>query len=402
MRLWILLAALVVTLAGCATDTPLETGCVRLAEFQFPKPFGTVSASERGQPIVEQPMIAFDQVPTPPTIAAVPGATAVQPIWSDALILSGGGQWGAYGAGVIDGWRDHGRHPARVVTGISTGALQATFAYLEGRHYDDLLVKAYSIDDERQLVIRHGSLFFLRHGSTADIAPAKDYIRARVGPLLDAVKTEYDITHRQLFVGAVDGLSGRFHTFDLTRMASELSGAERLDCYSAALLASASVPVVFRQTTINHRPWLDGGLRRALFLPEMVQQIGNAKAAAKAHGTLVPTDGRVYAIKNGITEPQSVETLPAKLLPTVNRLRSIVFNQLEQDSIDIAGVYAHRAGLRYFTTSADGWRNYPPCKDAVAGEEDRIFDPAFMRCMIAFGRSRWEDGRSPWTEQIAP
>ena len=265
-----------------------------------------------------------------------------------------------------------------------------------------MLVNAYSIQNERQLVIRHGSLFFLSHGSTADIAPAKSYIRERVGPLLDAVKEEYGRTHRQLFVGAVDGLSGRFHIFDLTRMATELQGVERLDCYSAALLASASVPVVFRQTTINHRPWLDGGIRRAVFLPQMVQQIGLAKAAAKARGTLVPTDGTVYAIKNGITEEQAVDALPAKLLPTVNRLRSIVFNQLEQDSVDIAGVYAQRAGQRYFTTSADGWREFGPCKSAVAGEEDRIFDPAFMACMIKFGKSRWDNGGSPWVEHTNP
>jgi len=252
------------------------------------------------------------------------------------------------------------------------------------------------------LVIRHGSLFFLSHASTADLAPAKTYIRDRVGPLLDAVKDEYNRTGRQLFVGAVDGLSGRFHTFDLTRMAAELQGVERLDCYSAALLASASVPVVFRQTTINHRPWLDGGVRRSLFLPEMVQQIAYAKARAKGRSALVPTDGSVYALKNGITEPESVKALPAKLLPTVNRLRSIVFNQLDQDSLEIAGVYAQRAGLRYFTTSADGWRDFEPCKGAVAGEEDRIFDPVFMACMIEFGKSKWKDGGSPWVEQPAP
>lgn len=399
MRSVAVLLVLGFTVAGCATDKPLETGCVRLAEFQSPAPDGG-KMSVRDQSLPEStPITAFDAPQTDATAAAAPAGA---PRWSDALILSGGGQWGAYGAGVIAGWSEHGRPPARVVTGISTGALQSTFAYLNGTKYDDLLVDAYSIRDERQLVIRHGSLFFLNHGSTADLGPGKAYISDRVGPLLDAVKEEYLRTGRQLFVGAVDGLSGRFHIFDLSRMAAELSGTERLDCYTSALLASAAVPVVFRQITINHRPWLDGGVRRAVFLPEMVRQIADAKRLAKARKSLIETDGTVYAIKNGVVEPTSVEALPAKLLPTVNRLRSIVFSQLEQDSFDIAAVYARRAGLRYLTTNANGWRDFGPCKSQIAGAEDRIFDPGFMKCMIAYGKSKWTGGGSPWVEQTAP
>ena len=48
------------------------------------------------------------------------------------LALSGGGQWGAFGAGFLKGWTRHGDRPAafQVVTGTSTGSLQATFAFL--------------------------------------------------------------------------------------------------------------------------------------------------------------------------------------------------------------------------------------------------------------------------------
>lgn len=398
MRHLFFILMLALTLSACASDRPLETGCTRIGDFQYPKANEQALALGQDNGFGEIPITAFKQ---PERLNAANERGALTPQYSDALLLSGGGQWGAYGAGVLKGWSANGRLPARLVTGISTGALQSTFAYL-GPQYDDRLVDAYSINDERQLVIRHGSTFFLTHGSTADIAPAKDYIKARVGPLLDAVKAEYLATGRQLFVGAVDGLSGRFYVFDLTRMASELESNERLDCYTAALLASASVPVVFRQTTINGKPWLDGGLRHALFLPAMIRQMSAAKAQARAQSALVPTDGKVYALKNGIIKPEAVETLPAKLLPTIGRLRTIVFNQLEQDSLDIAGVYAHQAGLRYYTTTADGWELFGPCHGHESGEEDRIFDPGFMRCMIAFGQSKWEPGKSPWTEQTTP
>jgi predicted acylesterase/phospholipase RssA len=60
------------------------------------------------------------------------------------LALSGGGQWGAFGAGFLKGWTQAGDRPAefQVVTGTSTGSLQATFAFL-GRDYDDRLGRAY-------------------------------------------------------------------------------------------------------------------------------------------------------------------------------------------------------------------------------------------------------------------
>ena len=55
------------------------------------------------------------------------------------LALSGGGSRGAYGAGVLDGWTAAGTRPDfEVVSGISTGALMATFVFL-GPAYDDRL-----------------------------------------------------------------------------------------------------------------------------------------------------------------------------------------------------------------------------------------------------------------------
>src|SRR5690242_14074334 len=60
------------------------------------------------------------------------------------LALSGGGASGAYGAGVIAGWTETGSRPEfDVVTGISTGALAAPFAFL-GPRWDDSLKRAYT------------------------------------------------------------------------------------------------------------------------------------------------------------------------------------------------------------------------------------------------------------------
>jgi predicted acylesterase/phospholipase RssA len=60
------------------------------------------------------------------------------------LALSGGGGGGAYGAGVLNGWSDSGNRPEfTVVSGVSTGALIAPFAFL-GPDYDARLKKIYT------------------------------------------------------------------------------------------------------------------------------------------------------------------------------------------------------------------------------------------------------------------
>ena len=62
----------------------------------------------------------------------------------DLLALSGGGADGAYGAGVLVGWTQHGDRPEfEVVTGVSTGALMAPFAFI-GPEGDAELTEAFT------------------------------------------------------------------------------------------------------------------------------------------------------------------------------------------------------------------------------------------------------------------
>ncbi|HSV23251.1 MAG TPA: patatin-like phospholipase family protein, partial [Xanthobacteraceae bacterium] len=90
--------------------------------------------------------------------AGVPGMPSAR-FWADSisdfeqalpqgsgpwLILSEGGEDGAYGAGVLSGWTKEGSRPAfSVVTGTSTGALIAPYAF-RGADYDDPLHQHYT------------------------------------------------------------------------------------------------------------------------------------------------------------------------------------------------------------------------------------------------------------------
>ena len=60
------------------------------------------------------------------------------------LALSGGQEDGAFGAGLLVGWSEQGSRPQfKIVTGTSTGALAAPFAFL-GSEYDWALKKIYT------------------------------------------------------------------------------------------------------------------------------------------------------------------------------------------------------------------------------------------------------------------
>ena len=62
------------------------------------------------------------------------------------LVLSGGDAHGAFGCGVLAGWRDAPANPRPefdVVTGVSTGALMATFAFLGDLQDDAVLREVY-------------------------------------------------------------------------------------------------------------------------------------------------------------------------------------------------------------------------------------------------------------------
>jgi Patatin-like phospholipase len=88
------------------------------------------------------------------------------------LSLSGGGDKGAFGAGLLVGWTAHGDRPKfKLVTGVSTGALTAPFAFL-GPEYDAALTDVYTnIDPSKVFKKRFLPLAALMQDAMADTSP---------------------------------------------------------------------------------------------------------------------------------------------------------------------------------------------------------------------------------------
>ena len=95
------------------------------------------------------------------------------------LILSTGGADGAFGAGLLNGLSAAGTRPDyAVVTGVSTGALMAPFAFA-GSRYDDALQAAYTQISAADIFEVGGT-----GESFVDSWPLKDLIAKQITPAL--------------------------------------------------------------------------------------------------------------------------------------------------------------------------------------------------------------------------
>src|SRR4051794_13328440 len=101
---------------------------------------------------------------------AAQGSTGLLPP-SYFLAISGGGDNGAFGAGLLNGWTASGTRPEfKMVTGVSTGALIAPFAFL-GSRYDGAIRKFYTTISAKDIFKSRGMLKGVMSDAMADSRP---------------------------------------------------------------------------------------------------------------------------------------------------------------------------------------------------------------------------------------
>lgn len=167
----------------------------------------------------------------------------------NVLAISGGGSNGAYGAGVLVGWTQAGNRPDfDIVTGVSTGALTAPFAFL-GKDWDRRLTEAYTSEAADRILERRGlDLFF-----TASIFrnnALRDLVAKYVDPpLLYAVAIEH-AKGRRLMIATTNLDTEQAMIWDMGAIASR-GDAAALQLFRNVLVASASIPGVFPPSLIE-------------------------------------------------------------------------------------------------------------------------------------------------------
>jgi hypothetical protein len=164
------------------------------------------------------------------------------------LALSGGGANGAFGAGFLNGWSSTGQRPKfKVVTGVSTGALMAPFAFL-GQPGDAALHEFYTTTQSRDIFalgefVDIVSQLLFGEG-IADTSPLVSLLERHVD---EAFLQQVALAHnsgRRLYIGTVDLDSQRFMIWNMGLIATS-GNPDALALFRKVMLASASIPIAF-------------------------------------------------------------------------------------------------------------------------------------------------------------
>lgn len=305
------------------------------------------------------------------------------------LALSGGGANGAFGAGFLVGWTKTGKRPSfKIVTGVSTGALMAPFAFL-GAGYDTALTEFYTTTSSRNIFRMLSIIPQLLGGeSLADSGPLRLLIEQQVdAEFLRRIAAAHN-GGRRLYIATTDLDSQRLWVWNMGLIATS-GRPEAVQIFRQVMLASASVPIafppVFFEVETDGRRFdemhVDGGVGARVFFSGGVFSFSAARADV---GRGVGRE-EIYIIHNGQLLP-SPQTTPRSLRGIGLR----AFESAGKSAIvgDLFRIYAvtlrEQAGFNWITI---------PETVELAGNE--LFDPVKMGELYALGYQH-ALADSPW------
>ena len=306
------------------------------------------------------------------------------------LAISGGAAGGAFGAGVLVGLTKAGKRPDfAIVTGVSTGAFMAPFAFL-GSDWDDRLTEGYVGGRAAQLL----SLTSLSPVLTESLFRA-DALESLIDPfldlaMLDAVAAEH-ARGRRLLVATTNLDSQKSCIWDMGEIASR-GGKQALQLFRDVLVASASLPGLFPPRRFGceadgvayEEMHVDGGVAAQLFvMPEAL--LRSKELGRRLH------HGRIYALVNTVLDP-APKTTTANLPTILMRSFETMLLYSYRQALSTAATFcaAHDLPLSVASIPDDGHNGSMMNFDTPSMR--RIFDGAVA---LAEGEDLW---RTPTPE----
>jgi predicted acylesterase/phospholipase RssA len=304
------------------------------------------------------------------------------------LAISGGGAEGAYGAGLLVGWSDLGTRPEfTMVTGISTGALTAPFAFL-GEEYDDEMKLLYTTLDSSRIFLRYGFFSILRGDAAADNTPLLDILEEHIDEDMIAAIAREHRKGRRLLIGTTNLDTSRPVIWNIGRIAdSGHPGSARL--IQQILLASAAIPGVFPPSYIQvetadgenyDEMHVDGGTSSQMFLYPSRTDWRKVMELLDVRGTAT-----AWVIRNSRLRTEYNPVRPRVAAIARRSVSSLIRTQGIGDAFRIAAV-TQRDGVDLKMT----W--IPPNAPPNPGRE--LFDPKYMTELFDYGYRRMLDGEA--------
>jgi hypothetical protein len=316
-------------------------------------------------------------------------ATSISPLPPIYILaISGGGDDGAFAAGLLAGWSVHGDRPVfKVVTGISAGALIAPFAFL-GSRYDDVVRRVATSVSRADIFHTRNTLAGLASDGMADSKPLARLVAKYVTPELLAEIARESANGRVLEIGTTDLDAGRAVTWNMGAIASSHSpGALKL--FRSIMIASASIPGAVSPVMIDvdvdgrhfQEMHVDGGVITQVFLyPSRIMP-----ELAKATGAPLHREVYAYVVRNGKLEPEWADTRRRTLSVAGRAISALVQIQGISDVHQIYEVARHDAvdfNLAYIGSDFNG-------------APHALFDTAYMKRLFDYAYQASVKGY-PW------
>jgi predicted acylesterase/phospholipase RssA len=270
---------------------------------------------------------------------------------TNVLSISGGGDYGAFGAGIMYGWSQSGSRPEfNLVTGISAGALIAPFAFL-GPGYDNELKRAFTTVSARDIYVTRW-LSFLWSDAFADTTPLALLIkRFYTQDILQATAKAYG-QGRRLYIGTTNLDADRLIIWNMGAIAA--SGHPRaLELFQQVILASSSIPgafpPVFFEVEIDGVSYdemhVDGGVKAQLFLLAATLDVEAFRRKLGAIASM-DRDVRIFVIRNAEIAPEPKQ-VPRKLDKISARAISSLLKTQARNDISRIYEIARQHGLEF-------------------------------------------------------
>ena len=240
------------------------------------------------------------------------------------LVISGGGDGGAFGAGVLNGWTRSGKRPVfKLVTGVSTGALIAPFAFL-GSDYDEPLRRLYTSLSFADVAKMRWMLSALYQDAMADTTPLQRLVEKHITQeMLDRIAEEHE-KGRVLLVATTNLDVRRPVIWNVTKIAA-LRRPDALHLVHKILIASAAIPATFPPVMFEvevggkryEEMHVDGGTSSQLFVYPTAIMLPQL---AKRERTL-------YIIRNSRMDPEWAQVDRRTLPIAMRAITCLIQNQ---------------------------------------------------------------------------
>ncbi len=299
------------------------------------------------------------------------------PVEFNYLALSGGAEDGAFGAGLLYGWSKTGKRPKfELVSGISTGAIIAPYAFL-GSRYDEQLKHLFTtFSADRIFRIRRPLRVFFSGLSIVDTEPFRLSLKRNI---TKEMFNEIALEHRKgrrLLIGTTHLDAERPMIWDIGELANS-GNPNGLDIFRDIILASAAVPGLFPPVAFKVRAnnkiykelHVDGGVTSQVFIYPAKLDLSKL-----GFGYDRPVKRNLYIIRNTKITPQYEAISPGIFSIAKRSITTLIKSQGIGDLFKLHAI-AKRDNMNYNLA-------YIPPGFTLKTKE--VFDKEYMKALFDY------------------